>query len=163
MILGVYNAVLHDRPLEDALKVIGDLGLNGIEINSGGFLPPTHIPNIDEIVASPAAAKAYLAKFEGTGVQIAGLNCNGNPLHPNPVIGDKHAEDVRRSIRAAATGSRAKSATPLVSRSSRWTAMSPGAPSRSRSMCSRQKRRLARVPCMGRNAGLSTATRPSAS
>ena len=52
MKLGVYNAVLHDRPLEDALKVIGDLGLNGIEINSGGFLPPTHIPNIDEIVAS---------------------------------------------------------------------------------------------------------------
>ncbi|HEY3339674.1 MAG TPA: sugar phosphate isomerase/epimerase, partial [Propionicimonas sp.] len=102
MKLGVYNAVLHDRPLEDALKVIGGLGLNGIEINSGGFLPPTHIPNIDEIVASPAAARAYLAKFEGTGVEIAGLNCNGNPLHPNPVIGERHAEDVRRSIRAAA-------------------------------------------------------------
>ena len=68
MKLGVYNAVLHDRPLEEAITVIADLGLNGIEINSGGFLPPTHIPNIDEIVASPAAAQAYLAKFEGTGV-----------------------------------------------------------------------------------------------
>ena len=102
MKLGVYNAVLHDRPLEDALKAISDLGLTGIEINSGGFLPPTHIPEIDDIVASPAAAKAYLARFEGTGVEIAGLNCNGNPLHPNPVIGEKHADDVRRSIRAAA-------------------------------------------------------------
>ena len=102
MKLGVYNAILHDRPLEEAIGVIADLGLNGIEINSGGFLPPTHIPNIDEIVASPAAAKAFLAKFDGTGVEIAGLNCNGNPLHPNPVIGEKHAEDVRRSIRAAA-------------------------------------------------------------
>lgn len=101
MKLGVYNAVLHDRSLEDAIKVIADLGLNGIEINSGGFLPPTHIANIDEIVASPAAAKAYLAKFEGTGVEIAGLNCNGNPLHPNPDIGEKHAADVRRSILAA--------------------------------------------------------------
>ena len=98
----MYKRQLHDRPLENALKVIGDLGLAGIEINSGGFLPPTHIPNIDEIVASPAAAKAYLAKFEGTGVEIAGLNCNGNPLHPNPVIGERHAEDIRRSIRAAA-------------------------------------------------------------
>jgi len=100
--LGVYNAILHDRSLEDAIKVIADLGLNGIEINSGGFLPPVHIPEIDEIIADPAAAKAYLARFDGTGVEIAGLNCNGNPLHPNPIIGDKHAEDVRRSIRAAA-------------------------------------------------------------
>ncbi len=102
MKLGVYNAILHDRPLEDAIKVIADLGLNGIEINSGGFLPPVHIPEIDEIIADPAAAKAYLARFDGTGVEIAGLNCNGNPLHPNPIIGDKHAEDVRLSIRAAA-------------------------------------------------------------
>ena len=102
MKLGVYNAILHDRPLEDAIKVIAGLGLNGIEINSGGFLPPVHIPEIDEIITDPAAAKAYLAHFDGTGVEIAGLNCNGNPLHPNPVIGEKHAEDVRRSIRAAA-------------------------------------------------------------
>ena len=102
MKLGVYNAILHDRSLEDAIKVIADLGLNGIEINSGGFLPPVHIPEIDEIIADPAAAKAYLARFDGTGVEIAGLNCNGNPLHPNPIIGDKHAEDVRLSIRAAA-------------------------------------------------------------
>ena len=102
MKLGVYNAILHDRPLEDAIKVIADLGLNGIEINSGGFLPPVHIPEIDEIITDPAAAKVYLARFDGTGVEIAGLNCNGNPLHPNPVIGEKHAEDVRRPIRAAA-------------------------------------------------------------
>ena len=102
MKLGVYNAILHDRPLEDAIKVIAGLGLNGIEINSGGFLPPVHIPEIDEIITDPAAAKAYLAHFDGTGVEITGLNCNGNPLHPNPVIGEKHAEDVRRSIRAAA-------------------------------------------------------------
>lgn len=101
MKLGVYNAILHDRPLEDALSVIAGLGLTGIEINSGGFLPPVHIPGIDEIARDPAAAKAYLATFDGTGVEIAGLNCNGNPLHPNPVIGEKHSEDIRRSIRAA--------------------------------------------------------------
>lgn len=101
MKLGVYNAVLHDRPLPEALKVIADLGLTGIEINSGGFLPPVHIPTFDEILESDAARDDYLAIFEGTGVAIAGLNCNGNPLHPNRTIGDKHAEDIRRSIRLA--------------------------------------------------------------
>jgi sugar phosphate isomerase/epimerase len=100
--LGVYNAILHDRSLPEALKVIAGLGLTGIEINSGGFLPPAHIPGLDDIIASKSAAEDYLEIFDGTGVGIAGLNCNGNPLHPNPVIGDKHAEDVRRSIRAAA-------------------------------------------------------------
>ncbi len=101
MKLGVYNAILHDRPLPEALTVVADLGLTGIEINSGGFLPPVHIPNYDDILTSDAARDDYLGVFEGTGVQIAGLNCNGNPLHPNPVIGDVHAEGVRRSIRLA--------------------------------------------------------------
>ncbi|WP_111768264.1 sugar phosphate isomerase/epimerase family protein [Nakamurella deserti] len=101
MKLGVYNAILHDRPLPEALKVVADLGLTGIEINSGGFLPPVHIPTFDDILVSDTARDDYLGLFEGTGVAIAGLNCNGNPLHPNPAIGDKHAEDVRRSIRLA--------------------------------------------------------------
>ena len=101
MKLGVYNAILHDRPLPEALKVIADLGLSGIEINTGGFLPPVHVPDMDEILVSDAARDDYLGLFEGTGVSITGLNCNGNPLHPKPEIGAKHAEDVRRSIRLA--------------------------------------------------------------
>ncbi|WP_424346551.1 sugar phosphate isomerase/epimerase family protein [Kocuria sp. CH-021] len=101
MKLGVYNAILHDRPLPEALKVIADLGLTGIEINTGGFLPAVHVPDMDEILVSDAARDDYLGVFEGTGVSIAGLNCNGNPLHPKPAIGEKHAEDIRRSIRLA--------------------------------------------------------------
>ncbi len=98
---GVYNAILHDRSLPEALEVIASIGLSGIEINSGGFLPPKHIPTFDDILVSDTARDEYLGIFAGTGVEIAGLNCNGNPLHPNPVVGDAHAEDVRRSIRLA--------------------------------------------------------------
>ena len=101
MRLGVYNAILHDRPLPEALRVICDLGLTGIEINSGGFLPPVHIPTFDDILVSDAARDDYLGLFEGTGVSIAGLNCNGNPLHPDRAIGEKHAQDIRRSVRLA--------------------------------------------------------------
>jgi sugar phosphate isomerase/epimerase len=102
MKFGVYNAILHDRPLPEALDVIAGLGLSGIELNSGGFLPATHIPTLDDILTSDTARDDYLGLYEGTGVEIAGLNCNGNPLHPNRAIGDKHAEDIRRSIRLAA-------------------------------------------------------------
>ncbi|MCL8024515.1 sugar phosphate isomerase/epimerase family protein [Nocardioides bruguierae] len=99
---GVYNAILHDRSLPEALEVISSVGLTGIEINTGGFLPPVHVPNIDEILTSDTARDDFLGIFEGTGVEIAGLNCNGNPLHPTKAIGDKHSEDVRRSIKLAA-------------------------------------------------------------
>ena len=88
MKFGIYNAILHDRSLPEALKVIAGLGLGGIELNSGGFLPATHIPTFDDILVSDAARDDYLGLYEGTGVEIAGLNCNGNPLHPNRAIGD---------------------------------------------------------------------------
>lgn len=101
MRLGLYNAILHDRSLPDALKVIADNGLTGIELNSGGFLPAVHIPTFDDILVSDAARDDFLGIFEGTGVSIAGLNANGNPLHPDRQIGEKHAEDIRRSIRLA--------------------------------------------------------------
>ncbi|MBB2988697.1 sugar phosphate isomerase/epimerase [Mycolicibacterium iranicum] len=101
MKLGLYNAVLHDRPLSEALSVVADLGLTGIELNTGGFLPAVHVPNIDDILVSDAARDDFIGVFEGTGVSIAGLNCNGNPLHPDPAIGPRHAADVHRSIRLA--------------------------------------------------------------
>lgn len=101
MKLGVYNAILHDRTLPEAIEVVSGLGLTGIELNSGGFLPATHVPALEDILSSDAARDDFLGQFAGTGVEIAGLNCNGNPLHPKSAIGDAHAADIRRSIRLA--------------------------------------------------------------
>jgi sugar phosphate isomerase/epimerase len=100
MKLGVYTAVLHDRSLPEALDVIASLGLDAAEINAGGFLPPVHIP-IDDVLASQSARDDYLGIFADKGITLAGLNANGNPLHPNPIIGGQHASDLKRAIRAA--------------------------------------------------------------
>jgi sugar phosphate isomerase/epimerase len=87
MKLGAYTAVLHDRPIEEALAVLRDLGLRSAEINSGGFLPPVHLP-VDRLRASADALTA--------------LNCNGNPLHPDPDVGRKHGRDVVEAVELAA-------------------------------------------------------------
>ena len=100
MHLGLYTAPLHDRPLAQALEVVAEAGLDAVEINSGGFLPAAHIPT-EEIDGDPSVGQAWLNTFEGTGVSLQGLNCNGNPLHPDPRTAQKHAEDLRRSIRVA--------------------------------------------------------------
>jgi len=98
MKLGVYTAILHDRPLREALEVIGFMGLTGAESDSTGFLPSPHLP-VDDLLSGAVTPAAYLSTFEGTGVSIAGLNCNGNPLHPDPEVGPEDAEGLRKSIR----------------------------------------------------------------
>jgi len=69
MKFGAYTAVLHDRPITDALKTLRDLGLDSAEINSGGFLPAPHLP-IDEIRASAGAREDYLGLFAAQGITL---------------------------------------------------------------------------------------------
>ena len=101
MKLGAYTACLHDKPIADALKILREMGLDSAEINSGGFLPAPHLP-IEQIRAGQTARDDYLGLFESSGVALTALNCNGNPLHPDPEVRQKHAQDVRDAIELAA-------------------------------------------------------------
>jgi len=101
MKLGAYTAVLHDKPIAEALRVLRDLGLESAEINSGGFLPAPHLP-IADIKASKDAREEYLGQFTDAGIALTALNCNGNPLHPDPEVRDKHGNDVREAIELGA-------------------------------------------------------------
>jgi sugar phosphate isomerase/epimerase len=101
MKLGAYTACLHDRPIDETLKILGELGLTGAEINTGGFIGAPHIP-IDDILAGAGAAEDYLGRFAQAGVTLTGLNVNGNPLNPDPAVGPRHAADLHRTIEVAA-------------------------------------------------------------
>jgi len=101
MKLGAYTACLHDKPVAEALQTLRDLGLDSAEINSGGFLPAPHLP-IEQVRASQDARDEYLGLFSTAGVTLTALNCNGNPLDPNPEVGPKHAQDVRDAIELGA-------------------------------------------------------------
>jgi len=98
MKLGAYTACLHDKPLEEALAILRDLGLTSAEINSGGFIGTPHLP-AEELLASAEAREEYLSIFPEYGIELTALNCNGNPLHPDPEV--EHAEDLKRSIKLA--------------------------------------------------------------
>jgi sugar phosphate isomerase/epimerase len=100
MKLGVYTAVLHDKPLKEALQVIRALGLGSAEINSGGFVSAPHLP-IADVRASQEARDEYLGHFEAAGVTLTALNCNGNPLHPDPEVRAKHGQDVLDAVEIA--------------------------------------------------------------
>jgi len=101
MKLGAYTACLHDRSLDETLKILGELGLTGAEINAGGFVPAPHLP-VDDLLGSASAREDYLGRFEQAGITLTGLNVNGNPLNPDPLVGPRHAADLHRAIDVAA-------------------------------------------------------------
>jgi sugar phosphate isomerase/epimerase len=99
MYIGAYNACLADKPLGEALQLIADLGLNSVEVNSGGILPPIHLP-VEQLRESEDARKEYLGEFSSRGLTLTALNCNGNPLFPREDF--PHAKDLEASIELAA-------------------------------------------------------------
>jgi sugar phosphate isomerase/epimerase len=101
MKLGAYTACLHDKPISEALEILRDLGLDSAEINSGGFLPAPHLP-IEDVRSSQEARDEYLELFSSAEVTLTALNCNGNPLHPDQEVREKHSGDVREAISLAA-------------------------------------------------------------
>jgi sugar phosphate isomerase/epimerase len=101
MKLGAYTACLHDRSLPAALTILAGLGLEGAEVNSGGFIPEPHLP-VADLLAGEGTRQDYLDIFAEHKITLTALNCNGNPLHPHPAVREKHAADLLRSIELAA-------------------------------------------------------------
>ena len=96
MKLGVYTACLHDKSLPETLDIIDGLGLDSAEINSGGFLPAAHLP-IEDLLSSETACSDYLSQFAAAGITLTALNCNGNPLDPDPEGASRRRTSTRRS------------------------------------------------------------------
>lgn len=92
--IGVFDPVYADLSIDQMLDKINALGLEAIEIGTGGYPGTSHCP-IDEIYNDTAKAKAWAKKFEDRGVHIATLSCHGNPLHPDV----KHAKEDQESFR----------------------------------------------------------------
>jgi sugar phosphate isomerase/epimerase len=100
MKLGAYTACLHDRTLDEAMDVLAGMGLTSLELNAGGFVPAPHLP-VDALLASAAARREYLARIADRGMELTGLNVNGNPLDPEREAGGKHARDLHQAIELA--------------------------------------------------------------
>ncbi|MFE5827840.1 sugar phosphate isomerase/epimerase family protein [Streptomyces erythrochromogenes] len=100
MKLGVYTACLHDRTLAECLEVLHGLGLRGMELNAGGFMPAPHL-HVDALLASERARRSYLAELAHADLELTALNVNCNPLHPDRRVGTAYTRDLHRAIELA--------------------------------------------------------------
>jgi sugar phosphate isomerase/epimerase len=98
--IGVFDPVFDKLSLEQMIDKINSLGLEAVEIGTGGYPGSTHCP-IDELLADPAKAKAWKKKFTDRGIQVATLSCHGNPLHPDTKHAARDQESFKKTVRLA--------------------------------------------------------------
>jgi sugar phosphate isomerase/epimerase len=95
--IGVFDTVYFHLSLDEMLDKMSSLGIEAVEISTGGYGAPKHVP-VADILADPAKANAWKKKFEDRNIRIGALNTSGNPIHPNPEIAKKFDESFRQTV-----------------------------------------------------------------
>jgi len=95
--IGVFDPVYKDLSMDAMLDKVSALGLEAMEIGTGGYPEAHHCP-VDELLADASKAKAWQKKFEDRGIHVATLSCHGNPIHPDPEHAKKDAETFRKTV-----------------------------------------------------------------
>jgi len=95
--IGVFNPVYLNLSLDQMLDTITALGLEAVEMGTGGYATSPHCP-VAELLADPSKAKAWKKKFEDRNILVGALSCHGNPVHPDPQIAQRDDEAFRRSV-----------------------------------------------------------------
>lgn len=97
MKLGFVSDSLGGMKLDELLDHAARMGVNGVEVNTGGWSTAPHF-NLKEMKASLDARKRFQKKFADRGLDIISLNANGNPLHPTQT---EQGECLKDTIRVA--------------------------------------------------------------
>jgi sugar phosphate isomerase/epimerase len=88
--LGVFTVVFGQLALADALDRVVALGLDAVEVGTGGYPGAAHLADdLGEQVSS-------------RGLEISALSCHGNPLHPDADFAAQSHETFRRTVERAA-------------------------------------------------------------
>jgi len=78
------------------LDTVKGLGLEAMEIGTGGYPNNRHCP-LDDLVADPP--KPRLAQeFEDRNLIIGALSCHGNPVHPDAKHAAKDVDTFRKTV-----------------------------------------------------------------
>jgi sugar phosphate isomerase/epimerase len=97
MKLGFVSDSLGTLPLDAVLDHAVRLGVQGVEVNTGGWSTAPHF-DIAAMKAGAGARSTFLAAFADRGLSVIALNANGNPLHPTD---HRQAGCLRDTIRLA--------------------------------------------------------------
>jgi sugar phosphate isomerase/epimerase len=95
--IGVFDPVYEHDSLDTMLDKVHALGLEAMEIGTGGYPNNLHCP-LDDLIQDKAKAKAWQKKFTDKGIRVATLSCHGNPVHPNAQHAQKDVDTFRKTV-----------------------------------------------------------------
>lgn len=95
--IGVFDPVYSELSLDAMLEKISALGLEAVEIGTGGYPGNPHCP-VGDLLSDSAKLNAWKKKFEDRNIRVATLSCHGNPVHPDPAVAQRDADTFRRTV-----------------------------------------------------------------
>ncbi|WP_299094269.1 sugar phosphate isomerase/epimerase [uncultured Metabacillus sp.] len=86
-------------PFEEMLDFVADLGIDTIEMTTGGWSSAPHL-KLDELLESEQKRIDFLTSLEKRHIKLCALNCSGNPLDPGE-LGKQHREVTDKTMELA--------------------------------------------------------------
>lgn len=100
MKLGVFAVLLQHKPLEEALDIIAEAGVEAVELGSGGYPGSAHC-NPEVLLENGDKLRSFQQAFTSRGLTISALSCHGNPLHPRRDIAVQAHESFINTMKLA--------------------------------------------------------------
>jgi len=97
MKLGVFNPVLNNKSFEEACAFLEAHGVQMIEIGCGGFPGKAHC-DPEVLLNNPDELEKFKAVLSRHHLEISGLSCHGNPVHPDKAVARRFDDDLTNAI-----------------------------------------------------------------
>lgn len=97
MKLGVFTVLLGAKSLEESLQYLNKLGVQAVELGTGGFPGKAHA-DPDLLLSREAEINRLKNLIQQYGMEISVLSCHGNPVHPQTEIAAKYHEDFEKTV-----------------------------------------------------------------
>jgi len=97
MKLGVLTVLFSDKPLEEVFEYLSKLDIHTVELGSGGYPGKAHI-NPDILLRDSKELDKLKDLLKKYNMNISGLSCHGNNVHPNKKIANDFHEDFKSTV-----------------------------------------------------------------
>jgi len=100
MKLGVLTVPLYDRPVDEAFAYLANLGVQTVELGTGGYPGTGHL-DPKAAFKDPSVLENLRASLKKHGLSISALSVHGNPVHPNKEEADRYHQDYVDTLKIA--------------------------------------------------------------
>jgi sugar phosphate isomerase/epimerase len=89
MKIGVFTVLFGNKPFEETLDYLVELGVEAVEIGTGAYPGNAHCDPA-ALLGDAKKLKAFHDAIKRRKLVISALSCHGNPLHPQAKIASEH-------------------------------------------------------------------------